>query len=207
MKWKDIGKMIAQNAPTIGVALGGPLGGSIGQLVSSVLGVPDEPAAVAQKLKEDPETFLKILALEKTHELEVMKAAYAAQQADQSILADIYKTELKSESWMARNWRPMFGMSVAVSFAIQMMGVTAVMLLSPKDAGEVINGMISLIPIWGVALSVLGINIDRRSEDKRNELAAKAGTKLPTQSKGIVEILGDFVSKSPKDKNGNAQTV
>lgn len=206
MKWKDVGKMIVQNAPTIGVALGGPLGGSIGQLISGVLGVPEEPAAVAQKLKEDPETYLKIMQLEKTHELDVMKAAYAAQQAEQSVLADIYKTELKSESWMARNWRPMFGMSVAISFAIQMMGVTAVMLLSPADAGEVINGMISLIPIWGVALSVLGINIDRRSEDKRNELAVKAGTKLPTQSKGIVEILGDFVSKG-KDKNGNAQAV
>jgi len=200
MKWKDLGKIIVEHAPIIGVALGGPAGGSVGQIISSVLGVEEKPEAILSKLKEDPINYVKVLEIQKTHELEILRATNAAHAADQSIFADIYKAELKSESWMARNWRPMFGMSVAISFSIQMLGVTAVMLLSPKDANDVINGMITLIPIWGVALSVLGINIDRRSEDKRVEASVKQGQNVPSrQPRGLAAILSGVLSKGKQD--------
>lgn len=60
MKWGDIGKKIAQSAPLIGGALGGPGGAAMGAIVASVLGVDAQPAVVAQAIQNDPKAALKL---------------------------------------------------------------------------------------------------------------------------------------------------
>lgn len=60
MKWGDIGKKIAQSAPLIGGALGGPGGAAMGAVVASVLGVDAQPAVVAQAIQNDPQAALKL---------------------------------------------------------------------------------------------------------------------------------------------------
>lgn len=67
MSWSDIGKTIGKVAPMLGTLLAPATGGAslaVGALISSVLGVENEPEAIATALKNDPDAFLKLKELE-----------------------------------------------------------------------------------------------------------------------------------------------
>ena len=48
-----------------------------------------------------------------------------------------------------------------------MLGIAYVIITNPLLAGALINAMSALSAIWGVALSVLGVYVYKRSEDKK----------------------------------------
>ncbi len=48
-----------------------------------------------------------------------------------------------------------------------MLGVAYVIIFDTERAGFIINAMASLSAIWAVGLSVLGIYVYKRSEDKK----------------------------------------
>lgn len=62
--WKALGRKVANFAPVLGKALGGPAGGAIGAIVAQTLGTDNDPAAVAESLTKDPEAIVKLRALE-----------------------------------------------------------------------------------------------------------------------------------------------
>ncbi|MBK8974119.1 MAG: hypothetical protein IPM37_23165 [Hahellaceae bacterium] len=62
--WKALGRKVANFAPVLGTALGGPAGGAIGAIVAQTLGTENDPAAVAESLTKDPEAIVKLRALE-----------------------------------------------------------------------------------------------------------------------------------------------
>ena len=64
MNWKDIGSTIGKFAPMVGTALLGPAGGIVGSLVSSALGVENEPESVAKAMQTDPQAGLKLKQLQ-----------------------------------------------------------------------------------------------------------------------------------------------
>ena len=64
MEWNDIGKVVGKFAPILGTVLGGPAGGIVGGLVASVLGVENEPTAIAKAIQADPNAILKLKQLE-----------------------------------------------------------------------------------------------------------------------------------------------
>jgi len=64
VNWKDIGSTIGKFAPILGTAIGGPAGGVVGSLVSSALGVENEPDAVAKAMQSDPQAGLKLKQLQ-----------------------------------------------------------------------------------------------------------------------------------------------
>jgi len=64
MEWKDIAKVVGQSAPILGTVLGGPAGGAIGSLVASVLGVSNEPDAVIEAIRMNPDVAVKLKELE-----------------------------------------------------------------------------------------------------------------------------------------------
>ncbi len=64
--------------------------------------------------------------------------------------------------------RPTFGYIVAVSWGVQMLAVAFVILFKTGQAAEVINAMGSLSTTWAVGLSVLGVYVYKRSEEKKN---------------------------------------
>jgi len=68
MKWSDLSKTIGKVAPMLGTALGGPMGGAIGAVVSSALGVSNEPEAVAAAMKADPNIVVKLKEIESQNE-------------------------------------------------------------------------------------------------------------------------------------------
>ena len=61
MKWNAIKGLVGAVAPTIGSAIGGPVGAGAGKILAQVLGVPAEPEAVQKALSEaSPEQLAEI---------------------------------------------------------------------------------------------------------------------------------------------------
>lgn len=85
------------------------------------------------------------------------------------ILAEINRTmraEVQSEDAYVRRWRPTFGYAVAATWLLQMAGLTYAIVATPQHADEILAAVTSLSVVWSVALSVLGINVAKRSQDK-----------------------------------------
>ena len=114
---------------------------------------------------------------EANRHIEAMARIEAERERD--VVAEInatMRTESRSEDAYVRRWRPTFGYAVALTWTVQMAGLTYAVIATPQYAGEILAAVGSLSLIWGVALSVLGINVVKRSQDK----ALQAGQGLPT---------------------------
>lgn len=98
MNWKDIGRQVASAAPVLGAALGGPVGGAAGALIASIFGVDSDPAEVSKAIKADPESTLKLIALEQQHEQALRQMALDERKAE---LKDVQQArEVHQHHWM-----------------------------------------------------------------------------------------------------------
>lgn len=71
--WDKIKEYVGPVAPMIGSLVGGPAGGAVGTLIASALGVEDNPIAIEDELRRNPDALLKIKELELTHKVEFEK--------------------------------------------------------------------------------------------------------------------------------------
>jgi hypothetical protein len=92
---------------------------------------------------------------------EADKAAY--EQVNESLRAEVASSDL-----YVRRMRPTFGYMIAVTWGAQMMAVAYVIIFNTAQANAVINAMQSLGTIWTVGLSVLGIYVYKRSDEKKS---------------------------------------
>lgn len=74
---------------------------------------------------------------------------------------------LRTEAVSDRRMRPTFGYLMALTWALQMGAIAYVMVFKTAESHLVIESMESLGMIWSVGLSVLGIYVYKRSEDKK----------------------------------------
>jgi len=77
------------------------------------------------------------------------------------------RTEVASTDKYVRRMRPTFGYIMAISWMAQMFGIAYIIIFDTDKAGAVMAAMGSLSAIWGIGLSVLGIYVYRRSDDKK----------------------------------------
>lgn len=77
------------------------------------------------------------------------------------------RAEIQSEDIYVRRMRSTFGYLMAITWGAQMLGVAYVIVFDTERAGLIISSMASLSAIWAVGLSVLGIYVYKRSEDKK----------------------------------------
>lgn len=96
MDWSDVAETVGKIAPAAGGALGGPAGAAVGSLLARVLGVDESPEAVRQALQQDPAAALKLREVEARLETSLIEGR-----------AGVVTAEAQSESWLARNWRPL----------------------------------------------------------------------------------------------------
>ena len=68
MNWSDIKSIVGNVAPLVGTAVGGPAGAVIGSMLSQALGVDNNPEAVSEALKADPQAMLKLKQFELENE-------------------------------------------------------------------------------------------------------------------------------------------
>ena len=77
------------------------------------------------------------------------------------------RAEVQSQDIYVRRMRPTFGYLMAITWASQMLGIAYIIVFDTQRAGEVMAAIGSLSAIWAVGLSVLGIYVYKRSEDKK----------------------------------------
>ncbi len=77
------------------------------------------------------------------------------------------RSEIASEDKYVRRMRPTFGYLMAGTWAAQMFGIAYVIVFQTERAAFILEGMAALSTIWAVGLSVLGIYVYKRSEDKK----------------------------------------
>lgn len=100
--------------------------------------------------------------IEKMAELEAQERENAISQINESLRA-----EVASSDPYVRRMRPTFGYLIAITWAAQMLALAWVIIYETESASFVIEAMESLGTIWAVGLSVLGIYVYKRSEDKK----------------------------------------
>lgn len=177
MKWSDVGNIVASAAPVVAGLLTGPAGVAVtvGGLIAKALGSDTDPASVAQILQADPTAFERVKKFEMDHELELVKLHLSAETSQLTEINATIRAEAASLDPYVRRWRPTFGYSVALAWTMQMVGLTIILgwavISSPATASGIIEAMArvisSLMVLWTVALSVLGINVKKRSDDKQ----------------------------------------
>lgn len=143
-------------------------------IVGGALGVLDHPAAkAASKALEDVSDTIKSggISSEQLAEANRHSEKMAALEIEnyQENLAEINKSlraEIASEDQYVRRMRPTFGYLMAFTWAAQMFGIAYVIIFDTAKSGMVMAAMGNLSAIWAVGLSVLGIYVYKRSEDK-----------------------------------------
>ncbi|MCB1782365.1 MAG: ribokinase [Alphaproteobacteria bacterium] len=98
---------------------------------------------------------------EKMAEIEIEEGKAALSEINQSLRA-----EVASNDAYVRRMRPTFGYLMALTWAAQMFGVAYVIVFETDKAGVVMAALGNLSAIWAVGLSVLGIYVYKRSEEK-----------------------------------------
>jgi hypothetical protein len=102
--------------------------------------------------------------IEKMTELESEEYKTAISEVNASLRA-----EVASSDPYVRRMRPTFGYLIAVSWACQMLAVAFTIFEEPEKANTVTAAMSNLDTIWTVGLSVLGIYVYKRSQEKNTK--------------------------------------
>lgn len=100
--------------------------------------------------------------VEKMEEIESTERQTALKEVNESL-----RSEVASTDPYVRRMRPTFGYIIALTWAAQMFALAYVIVVDTKEAALVINAVESLGTIWGIGLSVLGIYVYKRSEEKK----------------------------------------
>ncbi len=145
------------------------------EFVARALGRIDHPAAqsATRALEEvegalaggliSPEQMIEANRHAETMaEIKMQEFEISLSQINESLRA-----EISSEDKYVRRMRPTFGYLMAFTWAAQMFGLAYVMVFETEKAAIVLQGMAALSTIWAVGLSVLGIYVYKRSEDKK----------------------------------------
>lgn len=131
MNWDNVKEFLGGAAPVVGTLLGGPAGGAVGGLIAKALGVKDEPDAVLEALKSNPDAIIKIKELEYSKEIKEIEANLEKYRID----ADRHKAgiderksidENTTERWLSDNvagglpaiTRPLIVWWLIISFTI-----------------------------------------------------------------------------------------
>lgn len=88
----------------------------------------------------------------------------------EAVLSEINETiraEAGSNDPYVRRMRPTFGYLMAITWAAQMLGLAYIVVFETEKAPAVLDGMEALTAIWAMGLSVLGIYVYKRSEEKK----------------------------------------
>lgn len=166
MNWDKVKTLVGKSAPLLGTLIGGPVG-TAATLLASTFGTDATPDAIEQAINADPNAVLTLRTIEDNNRTALTQASIAAelsmfQQTHQTI-----RTELATEDKFKSYWRPAFGYAMVVSWLMVWAGIMYTIFANPADAEIVINALAATTVLWGVALSVLGVQISKRSQDKQ----------------------------------------
>ncbi len=135
------------------------------------------------------------------HTEELANMEYRAFETGIGEINQTMRQEISSEDKYVRRMRPTFGYLMAVSWAAQMLGLAYIMVFETDKSAAVLSGMEALSAIWAMGLSVLGIYVYKRSEEKKTVpqdiISALMPKKAAPPQKAIVPAKKPEVPSTP----------
>tara|TARA_R100001377_G_scaffold9876_1_gene5028 strand:- start:317 stop:799 length:483 start_codon:yes stop_codon:yes gene_type:complete len=151
--------VIGAVAPTLGTALGGPMGGMAAKMISEVLGVPNTPKAIDKAIQEaTPEQLLELKKAEQAFEIQMKELEVDVFKLE---TADIQDARGKfSGDWTAR----IMGLVVVGGF----MGYIFLVTLQPPEQNS--EALINLVLgyLGGLASAIISFYFGA-SHSKKDE--------------------------------------
>ena len=133
-------------APTLGAAVGGPLGGQAGAIISKVLGVPNNPKSI--------ETAMNNITSEQMVELKKAEKDFELQMKQLEV--DIYKLETEdiqdAREKFSNDWTPKF---LGVLCLVGFFGYIGLVTLYPQPDSSDDVVMLVIGSITGIATAVI----------------------------------------------------
>jgi len=140
-------------------------------LISKILGkIDNDIAQDAAKILNEVEAEIVKGAITVDQMKEANRHIEDMAMIDAAALEEVNRSlraEIASQDPYVRRMRPTFGYLMAFTWAAQMFAVAYIMVFQTDQASMVIAAIESLSAIWAVGLSVLGIYVYKRSEDKK----------------------------------------
>jgi Holin of 3TMs, for gene-transfer release len=176
---------------------------ALGQLVPGLLRwagsdkaaeVADTAMAVAKQVAGDDDDAAALHTLQTHPDLlvqyqQAMNAVLVAQlDADCRQLESVNATmraEAASADPYVRRARPTFMYAMALTWTLQMLGITLVIVIQPAYAAALLHAAAEMTTLWGIALTVVGVAVKARSDDKARAL----GQDVPTALQSITQII------------------
>jgi len=143
MKLKNI---LGSLAPTLGAALGGPLGGQAGQLLSSVLGVANNPKTLEQAMQN--------ITAEQMVDLKIAEKEFETRMAELNVDVFALETEDRQDarSRFSKDWTPrILGVMTIMGF----FGYIGMITLFPIDDASDDVVMLIIGSLTGIASAVI----------------------------------------------------
>lgn len=149
--------------PVLVSILGSVLGTINNPVAKTAAGALGEVSTLIQNGGISPEQLAEANRhTEKMASMEIEGYGAALSEINQSLRA-----EIASSDRYVRRMRPTFGYLMAATWAAQMFGIAYVIIFDTDKAGVVMAAMGNLSAIWAVGLSVLGIYVYKRSDEKQ----------------------------------------
>lgn len=176
------------------------------QIAESVIGVArrltgaDSAETALAKLSQDPE---KVLQLQREL-VQLERDELAAETERLARINETMRAEIASEDPYVRRWRPYWGYWTARAWVAQVAATVVAIVASAvlaimgraSDAAILLKAVAELseasFAAWAVALSVLGLQVYKRSQDKQT----KAGAPAPTG--GIMATLAERLGRGAR---------
>lgn len=187
---------LAKFAPTIAGWFGGDdaeeAAEQVVNVAKQVTGI-DDPADAMTKIQNDPTLQIQFQQAMNP----VIIARLDAETKQQTEINATMRAELNSDDKFKSYWRPALGWSVALSFAAMMFSIVFILVYGVLEKPTVIKDFVSalgalmgsLTMLWTMAFAVLGVNVNRRSDDK----ALAAGH--PPKPKLLTSLASKWLGK------------
>ena len=143
---KKLKSVLGALAPTLGAAVGGPLGGQAGAIISKVLGVPNNPKSIDTAMNNiTSEQMIALKKAEKDFELQMKQ-----------LEVDIYKLETEdiqdARDKFSNDWTPKF---LGVLCLVGFFGYIGMVTLYPQPDSSDDIVMLVIGSITGIATAVI----------------------------------------------------
>lgn len=178
MEFKDIAKSVANYAPLLGAALGGPAGSAIGALIAAKFGTVNSAESVLKAIATDPASAIKLAEIESTERTRIVEidtqARIAELQSDNQVVTQVNETmrvEAAQDKWWVSGWRPAIGFATAISFTFIsalfcFLAYKAIILQQPEALKQLPDLLSAFSLLFATPAGILGVASYWRGKEK-----------------------------------------
>jgi hypothetical protein len=155
-------------------------------VAKSITGKDDAQQAL-DAIKASPEQLVEYQRVMNDVVIAQMEADTRALEATNATM----RAEYASNDPYVRRARPTFLYMMAITWAVQALGLFYAVVFKPDMAASIINAAAALTGMWTVALTVVGVAVKSRSDDKARALGADAPSLTGALASSLASRRGD----------------